>query len=601
MIKKLLKTIYRFIPISHIKKLELKKKFIDFFPHLAFNKNTDEYLELCSLINSCQKKELLKIKTKPPQIKHLDSSQLKIAAESLSYSYIKNPMVSILIPVYNNIKLTLECLYSIKDNTGNISYEIIIIDDESKDETQQLLFSVKGIIYLRNHINIGFLRSCNLGLQKAKGEYVVILNNDIQVTQNWLNSLIKTFYLFPDTGAAGPKVLFPDGKLQEAGGKINRDATTQLIGNLDDPNKPQYNFIRVVDYCSACCLMLKTETATKLKGFDSSFAPAYSEDVDLCIRLQKQGLKIRYNPNSIIIHHLNATMKSVNKKNKLHSNARNQQKLSEYWQKEIDDLNKIYLIASYFPKSSNLMKNEIELAKYAGIYGFFIQHDLTTKNIEASEKLLNFAKMSYPFCFCLLITEQMFSQAREINYQILARHLDRVNYIKINKKPLLLIDYINPNISTNQNMHLLREILYKNGIKEIVLAYKISSELILNIKSFENQWFDFLITPSANQIPILFKKISKNNTINNNPFLFAKFFSVCTSPDELLKKNIKLNLLYNFSPIFYQIWLEKTIKLTFEQNTNGEHIIFIDHWHQNSEYNFLEATRNALNQHYLLG
>lgn len=597
MIKQIFKTIYKFIPIPYKIKLICKKKFINLFPLAYFGYNTfNNYLELRLLINFYYKKSLSKIKTNPTQMKNLKLSQLKKTAKSLCFPFVEKPLVSILIPVYNNIKLTLECLHSINENSKTLNYEIIIIDDASKDETQQFLSSMKGIIYLRNNQNLGFLRSCNLGLQRIRTPYVVILNNDVQVTKNWLNSLLDTFYLYPDTGAAGPKILFPDGRLQEAGAKINYDGTTQLIGIFDDPNKARYNYIRTVDYCSACCLMIKTDVIEKAGVFDISFAPAYCEDVDLCLRIQKLNLKIRYNPNSIIIHHLNATMKTTDK-NKNKFSIRNQQKLFLSWNKEIDKLNNTKLIA--FLQNQNKFESieeEIKLAKRHNIYGFAINLNFINELIVDNENILKISESDFPFCFSLEKINKLFHSNNKFLVKELISFFKKANYITIKGMPLLIINQVN---SLEILKDFTQSIRKAFGIKKIFLAYKTSSELALNNRFLEDYGFDFIISNSETQIPFLLKN-HKKIILNKNIFPFSNLFI-----------SIKITSFQKITSIFYQIMLEDIIKLSLIQNENYARIVFIESWndmknqtyltsHEKNYFSLLEATKNALDQNYLL-
>uniref|UniRef100_UPI0028AE7319 glycosyltransferase family 2 protein n=1 Tax=Lacrimispora sp. TaxID=2719234 RepID=UPI0028AE7319 len=161
-----------------------------------------------------------------------------------------HPMVSIVIPVYNQIHYTYACLASILEHTRDVVYEVIIADDVSTDATAELSKFTENVVICRNETNQGFLRNCNQAAKAARGKYVMFLNNDTQVTEGWLSSLVNLIESDPTIGMVGSKLVYPDGRLQEAGGIIFRDGSGWNYGRLDDPDKPEYNYVKDVDYIS---------------------------------------------------------------------------------------------------------------------------------------------------------------------------------------------------------------------------------------------------------------------------------------------------------------------------------------------------------------
>jgi len=215
--------------------------------------------------------------------------------------------VSIVIPVFNQLRFTQSCLASVQEHHDHIRFEVIVVDDCSDDATSTEIGKLPGVVYLRNDTNAGFIASCNHGAGRARGDYLVFLNNDTRVTAGWLSSLLATFARQPGAGLVGSKLVYPDGRLQEAGGIIWRDGSGWNRGKFQDPDKPEYNYLKEVDYCSAACIMLPKELFKSVGGFDPKYAPAYYEDTDLAFKIAQAGYKVLYQPLSRVIHYEGAT------------------------------------------------------------------------------------------------------------------------------------------------------------------------------------------------------------------------------------------------------------------------------------------------------
>ena len=215
---------------------------------------------------------------------------------------------SIIIPVFNKSELTFQCLRSLFREVDLTRTEIIIVDNASTDETAQMLARIGNRVrVIRNAENKGFVEACNLGAGAAKGKYLVFLNNDTIVQKNWLSSLVETIKADESIGAVGSMLIFPDGKLQEAGGIVWNDATPNLYGYGEHPEDLRYNFRREVDYCSGASLLIGKDLFDSLGGFDMRYAPAYYEDTDLCMSVRAANRKVVFQPLSKAIHFEGAT------------------------------------------------------------------------------------------------------------------------------------------------------------------------------------------------------------------------------------------------------------------------------------------------------
>jgi O-antigen biosynthesis protein len=246
------------------------------------------------------------LRTSSPKIKiKLPKFDRKLEQDYLRYIKLINPdehpLVSIIIPVHNNLIYTLNCLKSISDYTKE-QYEVIMIDDCSTDNTFHILSSIPDIRLYKNIKNYGFIESCNLGASNSRGKLLLFLNNDTMVTSNWLFHLIETIKK-DEVGAVGSKLLYFDGTLQSAGAIVFKDASAWLYGCHDNPDKPEYNFVRQVDYCSGACLLVKKELFDRVGGFDRRYKPAYFEDTDLCFAIRSIGYRVVYQPLSLVVHY----------------------------------------------------------------------------------------------------------------------------------------------------------------------------------------------------------------------------------------------------------------------------------------------------------
>ena len=220
------------------------------------------------------------------------------------------PEVSIILVLFNRAELTLVCLRSIAENCFE-RMETIIVDNNSQDETPALLDRLRGARIIRNAENRNFLLAVNQAAAEARGDYLLLLNNDTQLLPGTLEAALRTIRSAPDIGAVGGRLILLDGTLQEAGSIIWRDGSCIGYGRGDNPSAPMYMFRRDVDYCSGAFLLTPRAVWEKLGGFDETFRPAYYEETDYCARLWKHALRVVYEPQAALLHYEFASSESA--------------------------------------------------------------------------------------------------------------------------------------------------------------------------------------------------------------------------------------------------------------------------------------------------
>ncbi|WNM59880.1 glycoside hydrolase family 99-like domain-containing protein [Candidatus Nitrospira allomarina] len=471
----------------------------------------------------------------PVSLIQLEPGGMTTLIQSFHFTEVEQPLVSIVIPVYNHLEYTVCCLASILRYVPQCSFEVIIVDDGSQDETPQILPDVQNIRYCRNETNIGFLHSCNRGATLARGQYLLLLNNDTQVLEGWLDELVNTFQEQSEVGLVGSKLLYPNGVLQEAGAIIKPDGSAELVGLNGDPDRPEYNVVREVDYCSGACLLIKAELFKTLGGFDDIYAPSYCEDSDLAFRVRKLGKRVFYQPRSVVVHHLSVSTND-SRHAKMPLIAKNSRIFMERWSNELKKLHEVRAIAFFLPQYHPIPENDRWWGKgftewtnvtkarpnFQGHYQPHLPADLGFYDLRmpevreeqarlarqygisafcyyyywfAGKKLLNrpldevlqSGSPDFPFCLCWanenwtrrwdgceedILIAQSHTQADHAGFIAeIAPALLDPRYVRIHGKPLVIVYRLGQFPEPKRTADLWREYCVNAGIGEIYLAY----------------------------------------------------------------------------------------------------------------------------------
>lgn len=253
-----------------------------------------------------------------------------------------NVDVSIIVPVFDKWSLTRACLGAILASSrgSGVACEVLLADDGSSDTTRAAGELFPGLRVIRTPSNVGFLRNCNHAARVARGRHLVLLNNDTIVLPGWLTAMVRTIEADPTIAIVGSKLLYPDGRIQEAGGGLLSDAEGVSIGRWvrrgeqilpvlrDDSG---FDVERETDYVSGASLLVRRSFWDAVGGFDERFQPAYCEDSDLAMTARAHGLRVVYQPAAEVVHLENQTYEGVQDNEPHRLMARNKALLLDKW------------------------------------------------------------------------------------------------------------------------------------------------------------------------------------------------------------------------------------------------------------------------------
>lgn len=230
------------------------------------------------------------------------------------------PDVSILIVNWNARKFLMECLDSIRATMGKFEFEVIVVDNASSDgSAQEVERRYPEVTLVRNSENLGFARGNNIGLKLARGRYVALVNSDVVLLDGCMDRLVEFMDARPEVGLSGPRVYFPDGRLQPTCRELPsaRNCVCRALA-LDElfPRWPLFagtfmnywahDSVREVQMLSGCFWMVRREALEQVGPLDEDFF-FYGEDLDWCKRFGSAGWKLVYDPEAEAIHHRGAS------------------------------------------------------------------------------------------------------------------------------------------------------------------------------------------------------------------------------------------------------------------------------------------------------
>lgn len=218
--------------------------------------------------------------------------------------------ISVIILNWNKSLLTIQCVTTLMASLTDtrLKYEVVIVDNGSNPSDYFNLIESLGnkCKIIRNAENKFYGEANNIGVEASVGKNVLFLNNDAFVTESTVKEMMALIDE-DNVGGIGAKLLFPNGVLQEAGGKISACGQVTQVGKGLEHHEAMYTDIREVDYCSAACLLMNKQFFLDIGGFDYLYEPAYFEDTDLCTKIKLFGKKMLLQPKAITYHVENLT------------------------------------------------------------------------------------------------------------------------------------------------------------------------------------------------------------------------------------------------------------------------------------------------------
>ena len=219
----------------------------------------------------------------------------------------EGPRVTIVIPVHGQWSVTDACLNALEETEARWRARTVVVDDASPDYTLEHLRRFHWVTVVALPENVGYTVACNAGAADASTDYVLMLNNDTEPLPGFLDALVELADADPSIGIVGSRLIYPDGRLQEAGGIVWSDATGWNYGRGKSPDGAEYLHVRDVDYCSGASILIRTSFFRAVGGYDERYAPAYFEDSDLAFAARASGLRVVYQPKSVVVHHEGAS------------------------------------------------------------------------------------------------------------------------------------------------------------------------------------------------------------------------------------------------------------------------------------------------------
>ena len=316
----------------------------------------------------------------------------------INYDYVQEGNIrftSIILLTHNKLDYTKLCIESIRKFTPKGQYEIIVVDNNSTDGTIEYLKSQENLIVIYNNYNAGFPKGCNQGIEIAKGDSILLLNNDTIVTPNWLNNLDDALYSSEEIGVVGAIT----------NNCSNGQAINVIYQNIDEMIefanllniKDKTDKYELKQYLVGFCYLVKKSVIDKVGGLDERFTPGNFEDNDLSLRILINGYKLLLCKN-VFIHHFGSATFSSNMQDYINIYYANKSKFDDKWGKDVlrGSIIRSNLV-NLFNKDRDAYINVLEVGCGSGATLIYIKNLYKNSNLYGIEKGKNSAKIASEF------------------------------------------------------------------------------------------------------------------------------------------------------------------------------------------------------------
>lgn len=245
----------------------------------------------------------------------------------VDYLLPKHPLVSIIIPNKDMAPVLRRCLASIAGTSTYDNYEVVVVENNSTEEETFRFYEEAQkdrrvrVVRQPSDGTFNFSRTINHGVEQARGDYLLFLNNDTEViSPDWIERMVGHCQR-PEVGCVGVKLVYPDGLLQHAGVMIHKMGPDHIGKLLDRDARDYYNILQLTQDLSAvtaACMMMRRETFDRVGRMDEDLAVDYN-DTDLCLRLRAEGLLVVYEPLVELTHYESISRGEHNSKKKMMS------------------------------------------------------------------------------------------------------------------------------------------------------------------------------------------------------------------------------------------------------------------------------------------
>lgn len=235
-------------------------------------------------------------------------------------------LTSIIIPTRNGLHLLAPCVEAIRAYTA-APYEIIVADNGSADGTLEYCMRER-LPFVAFADNAGFPAACNAGLKLAKGDALLLLNNDVVVARNWLDNMLSCLDHSPETGIVGPCSNYVSGRQQSPGAYASLEEFQPWAEQRNRPDPSQWVALeRLVGFC----FLFKREVLERIGYLDERFSPGHYEDDDYCYRARQAGYSLMMAGDTFVHHHGSASFKKQDSAALRELIERNHRKFMEKW------------------------------------------------------------------------------------------------------------------------------------------------------------------------------------------------------------------------------------------------------------------------------